>query len=180
MNEKQNSEGREVIGAPVLRSDAVDKVRGEARFIDDFAFPGMLYGRVIRSSEPHARLAGLDLTEVENDPAVVCTVTADDVPGENVVHVIYDDQPALADGDVRYIGEPIALVAATSDLPRGKRLRGPGSITNPSRWFPIRSRLLTPIPPRLLCRRPLRKERTCSTTCASARATSRKALPWRM
>lgn len=114
MNEKQNSEGREVIGAPVLRSDAVDKVRGEARFIDDFAFPGMLYGRVIRSSEPHARLAGLDLTEVENDPAVVCTVTADDVPGENVVHVIYDDQPALADGIVRYIGEPIALVAATS------------------------------------------------------------------
>jgi CO/xanthine dehydrogenase Mo-binding subunit len=72
----------------------------------------MLYGRVIRSSEPHARLVGIDLTEVENDPAVVCTVTADDVPGENVVHVIYDDQPALANGVVRYVGEPIALLAA--------------------------------------------------------------------
>jgi CO/xanthine dehydrogenase Mo-binding subunit len=100
------------IGAPVLRSDAVDKVRGEARFVDDFAFPGMLYGCVIRSTSPHARLTGLDLTEVESNPAVVCTVTTDDVPGENVVHVIYDDQPALATGVVRYVGEPIALLAA--------------------------------------------------------------------
>jgi CO/xanthine dehydrogenase Mo-binding subunit len=72
----------------------------------------MLYGRVIRSTSPHARLTGLDLTEVESNPAVVCTVTADDVPGENVVHVIYDDQPALAAGVVRYVGEPVALLAA--------------------------------------------------------------------
>jgi len=100
------------IGASTSRPDAIDKVRGEAMFVDDLAFSGMLYGRVIRSSEPHARLTGLDLTEVENDPAVVCTVTADDVPGENVVHVIYDDQPALASGVVRYVGEPIALLAA--------------------------------------------------------------------
>jgi CO/xanthine dehydrogenase Mo-binding subunit len=103
---------KRITGTSALRPDAIDKVRGEARFVDDFAFPGMLYGRVIRSTSPHARLTGLDLTEVENDPAVVCTVTADDVPGENVVHVIYDDQPALAAGVVRYVGEPIALLAA--------------------------------------------------------------------
>ena len=103
---------KRITGTSALRPDAIDKVRGEAMFVDDLAFSGMLYGRVIRSSEPHARLTGLDLTEVENDPAVVCTVTADDVPGENIVHVIYDDQPALAAGVVRYVGEPIALLAA--------------------------------------------------------------------
>jgi len=101
-----------IIGAPVLRPDAVDKVRGEAKYVDDLLFSGMLYARVIRSSVPHARLNGLDLSHVEDDSSVVCIVTADDVPGENVVHVVYDDQPALAKEVVRYIGEPIALVAA--------------------------------------------------------------------
>jgi len=102
----------EMIGAPVLRPDAVDKVRGEAKYIGDLAFTGMLHGRVIRSTMPHARLRRVDLSGVESDPSVVCTVTSDDVPGENVVHVIYDDQPALAKDIVRYIGEPIALVVA--------------------------------------------------------------------
>ena len=101
-----------IIGAPVLRPDAVDKVRGEAKYVGDLIFSGMLYARVIRSSVSHARLNGLDLSHVEDDPSVVCIVTADDVPGENVVHVVYDDQPALAKEVVRYIGEPIALVAA--------------------------------------------------------------------
>ena len=101
-----------MIGAPVARQDAVDKVRGEARFVDDLAFPGMLFGKVIRSSVPHARILALDLAAVLTHPHVVCTVTADEIPGENVVHVIYDDQPALAKEIVRYVGEPIALIAA--------------------------------------------------------------------
>ena len=109
---KKDHETGGMIGASVLRPDAVDKVRGEARYVDDLVFTGMLYGRVMRSSVPHARLNGFDLSQVESDPSVVCTVTADDVPGENIVHVVYDDQPALAKEIVRYIGEPIALVAA--------------------------------------------------------------------
>ncbi len=100
-----------MIGAPVARPDAVDKVRGEARFVDDLAFPGMLFGKVIRSAVPHARIRELDLTKVADHPQVVCTMTADETPGRNVVHVIYDDQPALAKEIVRYIGEPIALIA---------------------------------------------------------------------
>ena len=103
----------EMIGASVLRPDAVDKVRGEAKYVGDLVFTGMLYARVIRSDVPHARLNGIDLSKVNEDPSVVCTVTSDEVPGENIVHVVYDDQPALAKGIVRYIGEPIALVAAT-------------------------------------------------------------------
>ena len=103
-----------LIGAPVSRPDAVDKVRGEARFADDLAFPGMLHGAVVRSPHAHARVLGIDASPALADPDVVRVVTHDDIPGENVVHVIYDDQPALAVDTVRYIGEPVVLVVATS------------------------------------------------------------------
>ena len=103
-----------LIGASVPRPDALDKVRGEAKFADDLAFPGMLYGWVVRSPHPHARILSIDPHAAEDDPEVVCTVTHADVPGANEVHVIYDDQPALAADVVRYFGEPVALVAASS------------------------------------------------------------------
>ena len=90
----------------------MDKVRGEARFSDDLAFPGMLHARVVRSPHPHARILKIDTAKALAHPGVHCVATADDVPGENVVHVIYNDQPALADGIARYVGEPVALVAA--------------------------------------------------------------------
>jgi len=101
-----------VVGQEVVRFDAEDKARGKAKFADDLIFSSMLYGSVIRSTRPHARLKRVDLSPVTSHPNVLCTVTADEIPGENVVHVIYDDQPVLAAEIVRYIGEPIALVAA--------------------------------------------------------------------
>jgi len=105
-----------IIGSSIPRSDAVDKVVGQAKYVDDLIFAGMLYGHVIRSSVPHAHLKHIDLCQVNKHPSVFCTVTSDDIPGENIVQVIYDDQPALAKDIVRYIGEPIALVVATDRL----------------------------------------------------------------
>jgi len=92
----------------------MDKVRGEARFVDDLAFPGMLHGAVVRSPHPHAKVVRIDPAGALKDPDVACVVTCRDVPGVNAVRVVYDDQPALAGDTVRYIGEPVALVAATS------------------------------------------------------------------
>jgi len=109
-----NAERATLIGAGVPRPDAVDKVRGEARFADDLAFPGMLHGAIVRSPHPHAKIVRIDPSGALDDPDVACVVTYDDVPGANVVHVIYDDQPALAQDVVRYVGEPVALVAAAS------------------------------------------------------------------
>jgi len=103
-----------LIGAPVPRPDAVDKVRGEARYVDDLTFPGMLHAAVVRSAHPHARIVRIDPSAALANPDVVCVVTHEDVPGANVVHVVYDDQPALAENVVRYVGEPVALVAAES------------------------------------------------------------------
>jgi len=103
-----------LIGASVPRPDAVDKVRGTARYADDLVFPGMLHGAVVRSPLPHARILRIDPSAALTDPDVVCVATHQDVPGANVVHVVYDDQPALATDVVRYVGEPVALVAATT------------------------------------------------------------------
>lgn len=103
---------RSLIGAAIPRPDAIDKVRGEARFVDDLAFSGMLHAWVVRSLHPHGRIAAIDATDALAVDGVEAVLTANDVPGENVVHVIFDDQPALAPVVVRYVGEPVALVVA--------------------------------------------------------------------
>jgi CO/xanthine dehydrogenase Mo-binding subunit len=103
-----------LIGKDLPRPDAIAKVRGEAKYIDDLGFPGMLHGWVVRSPHPHALIGGINTASACEMEDVVCAITHRDIPGQNVVHVIYDDQPALAEERVRYVGEPVALVAATS------------------------------------------------------------------
>ncbi len=84
---------------------------GAARYTDDLAVPGAWFGLTVRSTEPHARLLAID-----RDPAFdwsrVVVVTAADIPGENVVGLIEDDQPALVADEIRHPAEAIALVAA--------------------------------------------------------------------
>ena len=102
------------IGSGLPRPDAWGKVRGSTRYVDDLAFPGMVHLAVVRSEWPHARISGIHVQTATQHPLVVCAVAAADVPGENVVHVVYDDQPVLAAEIVRYVGEPIAVIAAES------------------------------------------------------------------
>ena len=94
-----------------LRREGFEKLTGTARFTDDIIVPGAWYGATVRATEPHARLLGIDL-----DPAFdwsrVVVVTVADIPGENVVAAIADDQPALASEEIRHVAEPVALVAA--------------------------------------------------------------------
>jgi CO/xanthine dehydrogenase Mo-binding subunit len=99
-------------GAP-LRREGPDKLTGLARYADDLVFPGAWYGATIRSTEPHARLLGIDLDD-GFDWSRVVVVTADDIPGENVVSLIDDDQPVLVaiGGEIRHQAEPVALIAA--------------------------------------------------------------------
>ncbi len=98
------------VGKPVPRLDARDKLQGTARFVADLKVPGMLYGAVYRSPVAHARIL-----EIYLDPSFdwqdVVVVTARDVPGENRNPMILKDQPFLAEDRVKYIGEPIALLA---------------------------------------------------------------------
>ncbi|MCI0587873.1 MAG: xanthine dehydrogenase family protein molybdopterin-binding subunit [Planctomycetes bacterium] len=105
--------GPPFVGRAIPRLDGVEKVTGRARYVDDLVLPGMWFGRTVRSRSPHARLVAL-----RRDPGFdwsgAVFVDASDIPGENVVALIEDDQPALASGEIRHVAEPLALVAAPS------------------------------------------------------------------
>ncbi|MEO6349897.1 MAG: xanthine dehydrogenase family protein, partial [Candidatus Limnocylindrales bacterium] len=94
-----------------LRREGPAKLTGTALYTDDMVFPGAWYGHTIRSTEPHARLIG-----IERDPnfdwARVIFLTAADIPGDNCVSLLTDDQPILAFDEIRHHAEPVALLAA--------------------------------------------------------------------
>lgn len=112
MEEKTLQAELRVVGRGTVRLDAEAKVRGQARYADDLSFPGMLHVKAIRAERPHAKVQSLDLAQVKSHPGVVCVVTPQDIPGENIVPVIYRDMPLLAASRVRYVGEPLALIGA--------------------------------------------------------------------
>jgi len=96
-----------------LRREGPAKLTGTAFYADDLVFPGAWYGATIRSTEPHARLLGIDLDDAFDWKRVV-VVTADDIPGDNIVSLIDTDQPVLVPvgGEIRHQAEPVALIAA--------------------------------------------------------------------
>src|SRR6266480_6790599 len=100
-----------VVGRSVPRREGADKVTGRARYTDDITVPGAWYGRTIRSTIARGAIRSITL-----DPAFdwspVVVVTADDIPGDNVVQLIRDDQPVLAVREIRHREEPILLLAA--------------------------------------------------------------------
>ena len=96
-----------------LRREGPAKLTGTAKYADDLVVPGAWFGGTIRSTEPHARFLGLELDDAFDWKRVV-VVTADDIPGANVVSLIDDDQPVLVPvgGEIRHQAEACALVAA--------------------------------------------------------------------
>ncbi|MEX2011482.1 MAG: xanthine dehydrogenase family protein molybdopterin-binding subunit [Chloroflexota bacterium] len=96
-----------------LRREGPEKLTGEAKYADDLVFPGAWYGATIRSTDARARLVGIDLAK-DFDWSKVVVVTAADIPGENIVSLISDDQPVLipVGGEIQHHAEPLALIAA--------------------------------------------------------------------
>ncbi len=103
--------GTSAVGQSVPRREGFDKVTGRALYVDDLTFPDAWYGRTIRSSVPRGRIERITFSE-DFDWSQVVVVTAADIPGENVVHLIEDDQPALAAENINHCEEPILLIAA--------------------------------------------------------------------
>jgi CO/xanthine dehydrogenase Mo-binding subunit len=104
-----------LIGQSPPRSDGLDKAAGRAEYADDFVLPGMMFGATVRSPHPHARIDSIRFRP-EAAPAGTVCVTAADLPGPNGVKLHDDTWPILADGLVRHVGEPVALVAAPTRL----------------------------------------------------------------
>lgn len=103
------------IGHSVPRIDALDKVLGRAVYSEDISFPNMLYGRVLRAGIPHATIEEIDTSKAKAMKGVMCVLTAKDIPGVNRYGIAFQDQYALAEDRVRYVGEPVALVAAETE-----------------------------------------------------------------
>lgn len=103
------------VGYSVPRVDALDKVLGRAIFSEDISFPDMLFGRVLRAGVPHAIIEEVDVSEAKVMKGVAAVLTAKDIPGVNRYGIAFQDQYALSEDRVRYIGDPVALVAAETD-----------------------------------------------------------------
>jgi xanthine dehydrogenase D subunit len=100
------------IGASPLRPDGTLKVRGEFAYSSDLWHEDMLWGATLRSPHPHARIVRLDVSRALAQPGVHAVLTYEDVPGENLYGLKYQDTPALAEDRVRFQGEPVAILAA--------------------------------------------------------------------
>jgi xanthine dehydrogenase D subunit len=100
------------VGASPVRPDGVLKVTGEFAFSSDLWADDMLWGATLRSPHPRARILGIDVAEALTLPGVSAVLTHEDVPGRKRYGLETPDQPVLAIDEVRYQGEPVALVAA--------------------------------------------------------------------
>jgi CO/xanthine dehydrogenase Mo-binding subunit len=110
------AEAGDYIGKNVRRIDAPSKVSGKLKYAGDMVMPGMLHVQVLRSPHPHARIVSIDTSAAEAMPGVEGVITSADVPGEDGFGVFVHDQPVMARGKVRYVGEAVAAVAAEDEL----------------------------------------------------------------
>ena len=104
------------VGRSMQRLDGREKLRGEAEFVGDMTVPRMLYGKVLRSPVPHARIVSIDASRAEAMPGVACVLTGSDLGDIDPYwgHAIRD-RPIVAIDRVRFHGEPVAAVAADDE-----------------------------------------------------------------
>ncbi|MEX2211006.1 MAG: molybdopterin cofactor-binding domain-containing protein [Gaiellaceae bacterium] len=100
------------VGESAQRSDGIPKVTGEFAYSSDLSAAGMLWGHTLRSPHAHALITSIDVSEAVGMAGVHAVLTHEDVPGEKLYGLEFQDQPVLAFDRVRYFGEPVALVAA--------------------------------------------------------------------
>ena len=102
-----------VVGARLPMMDAAQKAKGAALFTDDLILPGMLFGKILRSPLPHARILKIDTSKAQKLPGVKGVVTGQDIPDRQYGIVPKaKDEYALAKDKVRYIGDDVAAVCA--------------------------------------------------------------------
>jgi 4-hydroxybenzoyl-CoA reductase subunit alpha len=105
-----------IIGQPVpARVDGTGKVTGVTRYADDLFVPRMLYGKLLRSPHPHARILHVDTRKATALPGVLAVITGADLPQPYSIMPVNQDEHALAIDKVRYVGDPVAAVAAVDE-----------------------------------------------------------------
>jgi 4-hydroxybenzoyl-CoA reductase alpha subunit len=104
-----------ILGRRLPKVNSWAHLTGQAKYADDIMLPRMLYGRLLRSTQAHARIKKLDVSRALAYPGVVAIVTGADMPEKMGIMPSTQDETALAVDKVRYIGEPMAAVAALDE-----------------------------------------------------------------
>ncbi|HYR98566.1 MAG TPA: molybdopterin cofactor-binding domain-containing protein [Gemmatimonadales bacterium] len=107
--------GLRVVGKAHRKLDATAKVTGVTRFADDLFLPRMLFAKLLRSPHPHARILSIDPSRAASVPGVKAVLTGKDLPIPFGILPVSQDEHALALDKVRFVGDPVAAVAATTE-----------------------------------------------------------------
>ena len=102
------------IGKPVPMLDALARVTGAVDYMINLCLPHMLTGKIVRSQSPHAKLLKVDVRQAVHVPGVVAILTGPDLGANALYGASIKDQAVVALDRVRYVGEPIAAIAAES------------------------------------------------------------------
>src|SRR3972149_3912732 len=100
-----------LVGASVPRAEGPDKVTGRAIYSADVNLPGLLWGKILRSPHPHARIRRIDVSKARQVPGVKAVITGQEIPGRFMGKKIRD-MPVLCWEVVRFVGDRVAAVAA--------------------------------------------------------------------
>ena len=111
-----------IIGKPTAMVDAAEKTTGAGKYTDDLSVPGILVGKILHSPYPHARIKRIDTSRAERFDGVVAVVVGKDAPNPYGILPVGHDEHALALDKVRYVGDNVACVIATSEAIADKAL----------------------------------------------------------
>jgi 4-hydroxybenzoyl-CoA reductase alpha subunit len=117
MSNKNNSNGKDfkVVGKPFRKVDARAKCTGQTKFADDIVLPRMLYAKLLRTHEPHALIKRIDTSKAAALPGVYAVITGQDLPIPYGILPVSQDEHTLCIDKVRFIGDPVAAVAAIDE-----------------------------------------------------------------
>ncbi|HBB86236.1 MAG TPA: aldehyde oxidase [Blastocatellia bacterium] len=114
-NGNNNGKPLNVVGKPFRKVDARAKCTGQTKFADDIVLPRMLFCKILRSHEPHALIKSIDVSKALAFPGVVAIITGKDLPISYGILPVSQDEHALCIDKVRFIGDPVAAVAAIDE-----------------------------------------------------------------
>jgi 4-hydroxybenzoyl-CoA reductase subunit alpha len=113
--EKAATEDLKIVGKPFRRVDGRAKVTGQTRFVDDLQFPRTAHVKLVRSTVPHARIKDIDFSGALAMYGVLGTLVGEETPDSFGIMPVSEDEHALAIGTVRFVGDPVAAIAAVSE-----------------------------------------------------------------
>src|SRR5687767_2153880 len=112
-----------LVGRPRRRVDARAKVTGQTRFADDIMLPRMLHCRLLRSTQPHARIVRIDVSKAANLDGVHLVLTGEQFPIPYGILPVSHDEHALCQDKVRFVGDPVAAVVARDEATAERAVR---------------------------------------------------------